>query len=180
MHFYQAFLTAVLTLIGAVILFFISELARGLAIQPMIELRKLIGLTVDRVIFHSATLTNPGPIMKVRADKISDELRSLATELRAKRFTIVWYGLFAHIGLVPNENSLKDASGKLTGLSNSFTYSVLPSKDGAPMVGVDFEMNLVYIFDLQGALGFPKAILDVDEALIRKREQRANDEPDVD
>jgi len=110
-------ITAIYTLMGAVILFGFSELVRGFIIGPALKIREHVGLIIDKVIFFAADLTSMPPADD-RARYINTELRSAATQLRAKIQLLPYYDAIAFVGLVPKHKDLDIVASELVRLSN--------------------------------------------------------------
>jgi hypothetical protein len=148
-----AFETAFLTLAGAVLLFVISDLLRGLVIGPILKLREHIGTIVDRVIFFAADLTSGSQVSKEREQYIREQLRSGSTQLRAREHMISGYEFWAKCGIVPKPSDLDTAARNLIGLSNSFA----PNFKDTPEPGLprtyfsDYKHNAELIQGLQEA-----------------------------
>jgi hypothetical protein len=172
MNMEVALLTSSLTLVGAIILFLVSELSRGLFIGPLLDIRRHIGLIIDRVIFYIADLTSGAAINRSREEQIRVELRALSTQLRAKRYTLAWYHVFSAVRLVPTRQKVEEAAGQLMGLANSFRIYRGEKKVDDVLFAADYERNVVVLHRLQNALGFPKSLIDVDEDIIEGREER--------
>ncbi len=111
-------LTFVLTVAGGVLILALGRVFEKLIIDPVHRLRSLVGEIEDVLAFHAPFYASPGgsPTDEVEA---SAALRAKATQLRARRYAVVWYPLWAFLRLVPKQRSVKEASKKLIGLSNA-------------------------------------------------------------
>lgn len=146
----QALLTAFITLIGAIVLFVISEFIRGIYIKPILNLRSTIGKVIDKVIYDVADLTSGAEIPESRENEIRNELRVLSTQLRSAEYMLPGYSLWAKLSLVPSPSDLDISAKCLIGLSNSFKISqeIRPYATYVPK----FENNMKTIIRLQKAL----------------------------
>ena len=161
----QAVETALITLFGAVALFTISELLRGLIIRPILDLRSHTGVIVDKVIYFAGQLTSG---VRVPADKeqlIREQLRTISTQLRAKEQMLPVYSLWAYLGLVPTAPAIDDAAKDLMGLSNSFEVSMAGSinyRDQSEWTySADPRVTVPLIQDLQKSLRLKTEIVPV-------------------
>src|SRR5688500_11238313 len=109
----QALLTSFFTLIGAIILFGFSELARGLFIGPILKLRSHIGEVVDKVIFYLANLTSGNAVWPEEEKMIREQLMILATQLRAKEHMLPFYSFWARLHFVPKSSEIEICIGEL-------------------------------------------------------------------
>ena len=155
--------TATLTLLGAIVLFIISELVRGLVIGPILALRAHIGEVVDRVIFYAADLTSGTHIDSDRERLIREQLRTMSTQLRAKEQMLPLYSFWAFLGFVPGIHAVDTAARDLIGLSNSFEISPRRGEvnfDAAMRTfAADYLTNIKMIQSLQKALGLRMEIV---------------------
>ena len=112
-------LTFSLTVVGGVLILALGRVFEKLIIDPVHRLRSLVGEIEDVLAFHAQFYASPGgsPTHEVEA---SAALRAKATQLRARRYAVVWYPLWAFLRLVPKQRSVKEAYKKLIGLSNGF------------------------------------------------------------
>lgn len=153
----QAILTSALTVVGAVILFTFSEFSRGLFIQPILRLRELLGDIVDKVIYFAADLTSGTQVTLERKKEISETLRALATQLRAKEQMLPIYRFWSFLRLAPSASAIDSCAKNLIGLSNSFH----PEKNRYPPLAyeAEYEDNIQSIINIQRALKLKTTII---------------------
>lgn len=137
----QAILTSLLTLIGAILLFTMSELLRGLIIGPVLRIREQVGLIIDAVIYFSNDLTSSYPIEEEQAKIIQTRLRSAATQLNAKAEALPFYSLWTLIHLVPDRKHIDLVSKRLLELSSSCRLAT-PDALGRPRIYVPRDDNI--------------------------------------
>jgi hypothetical protein len=97
------------TVVAGVLVFVLGQIAIKFFIEPLQEYAKLKG-----EIAHALTYDRRGGAGEVEA-----RLRNLGSRLRAMRYTIPWYALWAWLHIVPLANDLFAASSGLIGMSNS-------------------------------------------------------------
>ncbi|MGZ3159023.1 MAG: hypothetical protein ACXU7D_02315 [Burkholderiaceae bacterium] len=113
-------LTSSLTALGAVFVFVVSQLLGKLVIEPIQDLKKVLGEIRYALVFHAQAISTPvGNFdMEVEAAKV---LRKLACELQSKIASVPCYDYWAARakGFLPTRESAMEASKQLIGLSNS-------------------------------------------------------------
>lgn len=129
----QAVITAMITLIVGVILFGISEFAKGLFITPIIKLREHNGVIIDRLIYYADKIINPIKVGNVDNKTYQDQyvmkehLRSAASQLLAKSEAIPLYGFWSFCHLIPPKNKMEKVAENIIGIQNS----LMPTDDDA-------------------------------------------------
>jgi hypothetical protein len=104
---------AVLTLLGAIILFLISQYLLKFVFEPMSRVRRTLADISSTVLFNQAKITNG------HADEqVAEEIRKLSAGLRAAVFEVRFYSLFAKICGVPSKENARRASHQLNLLSS--------------------------------------------------------------
>ncbi len=119
----QIALTAFVTiLVGALTLVTGQIIVRG-AIEPALELRRLIGTIAHDIDFYANRflLATPDEQQEWR-----DRFRKHACSLREKLTVIIWYRIFESIFQLPPENAVREASHQLMG-----TQIVQPNRLGS-------------------------------------------------
>lgn len=112
-------LTSFSTICGGVILLVIGQLIIRFLLDPLSDLRKLIGEISDNLIYFANIYMNPG-ISGVELENVAQhELRKKASLLRAKSNALPLYNFFYFLRLVPSKKNIIVASTNLIGLSNS-------------------------------------------------------------
>lgn len=108
---YDIFLTSAVTIIGGISIFVIGQIILKFFIEPVNDLRGVIGETVYALIFYSNIYTNPSITTAVeRRIEVSNTLREKASLLNSKVCMIKWYGLFKFLKLIPDRDSIVNAS----------------------------------------------------------------------
>lgn len=138
-------------------LFAISEFSRGLFIGPILQLRELVGDVVDKVIYYSYDLTSGARISPKKEKAIREELRALATQLRAKEQMLPAYNIWSQFGLVPGSAHINVCAKVLVELSDSFNWDMgrIPPK----YYTASYEGNISLIIELQKALRLKNQIV---------------------
>ena len=139
----RIFHTSGLTICGSVIVLVIGQILIRFFIDPIIELREMIGKVADTVIFYANIYANPGVGSKEECHEAMDALRQSASLLRARAMAIPLNSLFAFLRVIPTPKSISEASGKLIGLSNSIHIG-------------DPAENLKLQVSIRHALGLPE------------------------
>jgi hypothetical protein len=139
----KIFLTSGLTICGSVLVLVIGQIIIRFFIDPLIELRRMIGEVADTIIFYANIYANPGVASKEDCDEASEFLRQKASLLRARAKAVPLYSLFSFLRIVPGLKDISVASGNLIGLSNSV-------HKGDPMENRDRQIKI------RNALGLPE------------------------
>lgn len=135
-------LTSSLTVLGGVFVFVVGQLLGKFVIEPVQDLKKLLGEIRFALVFHAqAILTPVGD--RAREDEAQKTLRKLSCDLRSKVGAIPFYGVWSTIScgfLPPKENAFK-ASTQLIGLSNSMHQSDRSDKNDARVSNIEKLLN---------------------------------------
>lgn len=113
----QIFLTASLTLFGGSILFLITKMIEHYYLKPLADLDEL-RVNVSGSMVFNANRFGTNAWDKENVSKVSDELRTLASKLRAVQFKFERVKLLS-VFLKISSSDIGDASANLIGLSNS-------------------------------------------------------------
>jgi hypothetical protein len=124
-----AILSSVLTVTSGLILFILSNLFLKLVLEPIVEVKKVIGKISNHLILYANRFSNVADIKQVmnneelRKDILETQntLRSLASELVGTVQIVPCYSFCARIGLLPKLDNIKRAASCLIGLSNTLT-----------------------------------------------------------
>ena len=118
--FNKILLTSSLTVIGAILVFFASQILGKLVIEPVQDLKKTLGEIRYALVFHAQAIMTPVGDREGE-DKASEVLRKLARNLRSKVGAVPFYGRWAAIsrGFLPTQAKAFEASKHIIGLSNS-------------------------------------------------------------
>jgi len=112
-------LTAAATLIGGLFLLVLKQIF----IEPIYELRKLIGEISYHVFLSRALIENTVISFQTEPDKLkelekaTDKFKNLSARLRAAVNVVPLFGLLAVCRFVPSKGKLLDAAGSLSVLS---------------------------------------------------------------
>lgn len=135
-------LTASLTIIGSVFVFVTGQLIVKFVIEPVHDLKKLLGDIRFSLVFHAQAISTPVGD-KASEDVAQNELRKLSCDLRSKIETIPFYKLWSSIsrGFLPIERSAYEASKCLMGLSNSVHQPDRSDKNAARILKIERLLN---------------------------------------
>ena len=102
-----------LTLVGAIILFLVSQYFLKFVFEPLSRVRRTLADISSTTLFHQAKITNG------HADEeIATELRKLSAGLRAAVFEVRFYRWIAKISGVPSKGNARAACHQLNLLSS--------------------------------------------------------------
>jgi hypothetical protein len=116
---WQIALTSISTILGGIIVYTVGRLLEHLFVEPIINLRGLIGEAGNELVFYANVYCNPGYCTKDKCDETSNNLRHKASQLRVRAYAIPWYDLWACMRLIPKKKNIEEASKELIGLSNT-------------------------------------------------------------
>lgn len=113
-------LTSSLTVVGAIAVFVASQLLGKLVIEPIQDLKKLLGEIRYALVFHAQAVFTPVGD-RAGEDRACEEFRKLACDLRSKLVSVPFYARWAAVskGFLPARQDAFEASKELIGLSNS-------------------------------------------------------------
>lgn len=113
-------LTASFTVAGAVVVFVIGQLLGKFVIDPVHELKKVLGEIRFALLFHAPAISTPVGD-RASEDEAAKVLRRLSSELHTKVNSIPFYNICSRIshGFLPQKPNVHLASKLLMGLSNS-------------------------------------------------------------
>ena len=135
-------LTAVATILGTVLVFIASQLIGKLVIDPVHDLKKLLGEIRYALVFHAqAILTPVGD--RTGEDEAATVLRRLSCDLLSKIGAIPFYNFWAAIsrGFLPKRPNAIAASKQLMGLSNSVHQENRFDKNAARITKIEQLLN---------------------------------------
>lgn len=115
----RIFLTSGLTICGGVLVIVLGQVFIRFFLDPITNLRKLLGEIADNLVYYGNIYSNPGVARDEVTDKARKSFRQNAGLLRSRAHAIPLYPLFAIFKLVPRQNHISEASQNLIGLSNS-------------------------------------------------------------
>lgn len=113
----QIFFTALVTIVGGAITLALGQMAVRGAVEPVLELKRLIGNIAFDLDFYANKLFAGSPA----EDEWRTAFRKHACSLREKLILILWYRFFAWLLRLPPAYDVLKASYELTGHSNRST-----------------------------------------------------------
>lgn len=115
----KIFLTSGLTIGGGVTVYVIGQLLSKFVIEPIHELRKVIGEVRFALAFHAPTINTPISRTQVTSDKAYDALMKCSADLLVRAEGIPLYGVISRVSFrfVPEKKKVADAAKWLRGLS---------------------------------------------------------------
>lgn len=118
--FTKILLTSALTGLGAIFVFVVSQLLGKLVIEPVQDLKKLLGEIRYALVFYAQAANTPVGD-HASEDKAGEAFRKLACDLHSKVGSVPFYDFWVKIsrGFLPRRQNVFDASDLLIGLSNS-------------------------------------------------------------
>jgi hypothetical protein len=125
-------LTASLTVLGGVIVLVLGQLLGKFVIDPLHEVKKILGEIRFALLFHAPAIMTPVGD-RAGEDKAAETLRRLSSELHSKVGAVPLYGLWSSMsrGYLPTKANAFDASRHLMGLSNSVHQDGRSDKNAA-------------------------------------------------
>lgn len=111
--------TSASTILGGVIVFVVGQLLFKFLIEPIHELRKVIGETHFNLGFHGSVILTPLARNKERSDKAYDALMKNSCDLLMRSEAIPFYRCVSWVsrGFVPPRQKVRDAAKWLRGLT---------------------------------------------------------------
>jgi len=110
---------AIFTIGGGVIVFVAGQVLSKFFIEPLHDLRKVVGEVRFNLAFHAPTIHTPIGRSKERSDKAQEALMKNSCELIADLHAIPLYGVtrLLSFGVLPRRKAIEDAAVQLRGLS---------------------------------------------------------------
>lgn len=136
-------LTSAFTILGGLTVLVLGQIVIKFLVEPLHEQRKLIGETVDSLIFYANVYSNPGLSKEEAMDEASEDLRRKASLLRARTYAIPGYAVLALCRLTRPQSAIEDAARNMIFVSNSVRKG-----DGAK--------NWEAAESIRKSLGFPR------------------------
>lgn len=131
-------LTSSLTAVGAVVVFVVSQILGKLVIEPVQDVKKILGEIRYALVFHAqAILTPVGD--REGEDIAAEALRKLSCDLRSKIGSVPFYDYWARVsrGFMPRLANAREAAKHLMGLSNSVHESPRPESNGKRIAKIE-------------------------------------------
>jgi hypothetical protein len=113
-------LTSSLTVIGSIAVFVASQLLVKLVIEPIQEMKRVLGEIQHALLLHRQAIFTPVGDRDAE-NKATEAFLKLACDLRSKLGSVPFYDNWATIsrGFLPERKNAFEASKELIGLSNS-------------------------------------------------------------
>src|SRR5262245_49379431 len=111
----QVALTAFVTVIVGALTFVVGQIIVRAAIEPALELKRLIGTIAHDMDFYANRFLTVTPDEQ---REWRDIFRKHACSLREKLTVIIWYPILERVFQLPPENAVRSASHQLIGYSN--------------------------------------------------------------
>jgi hypothetical protein len=104
--------TAAFTIVGGVFVFVVGQVLSKFFIEPLYDLRKVIGEVRFNLAFHAPTIHTPIGGSKERSDKAEAALMKGSCELLADLHAVSLYGMIRLIsfGAIPRKRAIEDAA----------------------------------------------------------------------
>ena len=135
-------LTSSATALGAVLVFVASQLLGKLVIEPIQDMKKLLGEIRYALVFHAQAIFTPVGD-RAGEDEAAKSLRKLSCDLRSKVGSIPFYDYWAtrSRGFLPHRQDAMAASKQLMGLSNSVHQANRFEKNPARIAKIEQLLN---------------------------------------
>lgn len=119
-----------LTVVVGVTVFVVTQGLAKLAIEPSLELRRVVGRIAHALVFYANVHANVGALPDGSADSVQKVYRELASDLKAAAASIPHWarGPMAWLGIIPPWNNIRSSANDLIGLSNSL-HATSPYRD---------------------------------------------------
>lgn len=129
--------TAAFTIIGGVIVYVIGELLSKFFIEPVHELKRVIGEVRFNLAFFAPIIHTPISRTPERSDAAYEALLKNSCDLFTKVNAIPFYGLVSRIsfGFLPNKKSAKEAAVQLRGLTTYLHEDGTKSAENVQVIG---------------------------------------------
>jgi hypothetical protein len=112
MEWILALFQALATVLSAILIYVLGQILVKL-IEPALQLRALIGRIAGDLLMYASR--DP----KIASDEERQKLfRRLASDVFQSSTTVLWYGLFARLRVLPKKADVEEAARKLISLSN--------------------------------------------------------------
>ncbi len=133
-----AWSTAMITVLGGVVVFVAGQFFLKWMIEPLQEYRELKGEIAYALLYHANVNEEYDPIARVPETRV--HLRELASRLRKTHAKVPLYNLCSMLRLVPIRKNLFEASTELVGWSNGLSRDSdtnLRRRNIADRLGID-------------------------------------------
>lgn len=135
-------LTSSLTVFGAVLVFVIGQLLGKFVIEPIQDLKRLLGEIRFSLVFHAQAILTPVG-NKESEDEAQKILRKASCDLRSRIGVIPFYNWWSKLsrGFLPRKDNALEASKLLMGLSNSVHQPDRSDKNAARVTKIERLLN---------------------------------------
>ena len=118
---YKIVLTAALTVIGGVLIFVIGQIISKFVLEPLQELKKLLGKTSYSLVYFAREIHTPVEGDTDKCKIASDEFRKLSSSINSSVESIPFYDCWSRLsnGFIPSRHAISEAASALIGISNS-------------------------------------------------------------
>ncbi|SFS77212.1 hypothetical protein [Paenibacillus sp. BC26] len=133
----NALLTSSFTVVGGLIVFFLSQIMLKYLIEPLSDYRKLRAQVSHQLIYYAYFYANPTEFndanrqnekLVTDLNEVSKSFRKLASELIGVINVIPFFSTLSFCRLIPKRADVMEASSHLIGLSNSI-WKYSPDND---------------------------------------------------
>ena len=138
----QALLISALTVCSSVTVLVTGQIIIKFLLDPLTELRKLLGEISDSLTFYANVYANPGQISEEITVEAMRDLRQRSSQLWARALALPLYSLFRFLRLVPSKKQISEASSNLIGLSNSLGSGGDPKTNTEAAVAIREALGL--------------------------------------
>lgn len=112
-------ITAFVTLIVVGALFLVSQFVAEGVIKPYVEYRKVLAeISYNLIYFAHIIISEPAQWKRDEQAEISERLRQLSARLRAAVTALPFHDLMRGFRLIPAQDTVYDAAGRLVRMSN--------------------------------------------------------------
>jgi hypothetical protein len=112
-------LTSVLILVGAGLLFLVSQFVAEGIIKPYVEYRKVLAdISYTLIYYAHIIISEPASWKRDEQAEISERLRQLSARLRSAITALPFQELMRLFKLVPSQDRIHDAAARLIRMSN--------------------------------------------------------------
>lgn len=101
----------------SILVFVVGQLISKFFIEPLHELRKVLGEVRFNLAFHAPTIHTPIGRAKESSDAARHALLKSSCDLIAKLQAVPLYSIIRHLGGLPNRKAVEAAAVQLRGLS---------------------------------------------------------------
>lgn len=140
----EMLLQATLTIFAGIFVFVISQVFVKLILEPMDQLRGLIGEIAFALSYYANIYMNPLSESTEESREVADKIRQLAGKLREGAYRPVLIDEFAWLFSTPKRKDLIFASERLVGISNNTSPG-------------NADMNFQWRKEIEQALGINKS-----------------------